>query len=127
MGVGFARICAEQHKIYYRAYIASNRQLLPFAGKIRCFVTFLGAHMQILSETDVKQGFGAALDAAQRGPVVIQTQDRDVAVLLSVQDYEKLCGRRAEVFDRLTESMAAKAAARGLTDETFARLMSDVS
>ena len=83
--------------------------------------------MQILSETDVKQQFGAALDAAQRGPVDIQTQDRDVAVLLSVQEYEKLCGKRAEVFDRLTESMAAKAAARGLTDETFARLISDVS
>ncbi len=83
--------------------------------------------MQTMSATDVKQGFGAALDAAQREPIFIQKQNRDVAVLLSVQEYEKLRGLRMELFDRFADSVAAKATARGLTDKIFARLMSDVS
>lgn len=83
--------------------------------------------MQTMSATDVKQGFGAALDAAQREPVFIRKQNRDVAVLMSVQEFEKLRGLRLDVFDRLAEAVAAKAAARGMTDETLAQLMKDVS
>ncbi len=56
--------------------------------------------MRTLSSTEVKQSFGAALDAAQREPVFIQKQNRDVAVLMSVQEYEKLRGLRFEAFDR---------------------------
>lgn len=67
----------------------------------------------------MKQGFGAALDAAQRKPVVIRKQNREVAVLMSIQDYDKLHGLRLETFDRLCDAIAARAAARGLTDEAF--------
>jgi prevent-host-death family protein len=83
--------------------------------------------MQTISATDAKQAFGAALDAAQREPVFIRKQNRDVAVLLSVQEFEKLRGLRIDAFDRSAEIMAAKAAARGMTDESLAELMSDVS
>jgi prevent-host-death family protein len=80
-----------------------------------------------MSATEVKQSFGAALDAAQREPVIIQKQNRDVAVLLSMQEYEKLRGLRIDLFDRLAKATAAKAVARGLTDEKFEELMTDVS
>ena len=83
--------------------------------------------MQKMSATDVKQGFGAALDAAQREPVFIHKQNRDVAVLMSMQEFEKLRGLLLDVFDRLAEAVAAKAAARGMTEETLAQLMKDVS
>ena len=83
--------------------------------------------MQIMSATDVKHGFGAAIDAAQREPIFIQKQNRDVAVLLSVQEYEKLRGIRLQLFDRVADSIAARAAACGLTDQTLADLLSDVS
>lgn len=83
--------------------------------------------MRELSATDVKQGFGSALDEAQRGPVLIKKQNRAVAVLLSVQEYDKLRGLRLTAFERLCDEIAAKAAARGLDDETFEALMEDVS
>lgn len=83
--------------------------------------------MQTMSATDVKHGFGAALDAAQREPVIIQKQNRDVAVLLSVAEYDKLRGLRLQIFDHIADAIAARAAENGLTDEIFDHLMSDVS
>jgi len=83
--------------------------------------------MQAWSATDVKQGFGAALDAAQRAPVLIRKQNRDVAVLLSVAEYEKLRGLRLDAFDRLCDAIAAKAERRGVTDAKLAELLDDVS
>ena len=83
--------------------------------------------MRILSATEVKQGFGKTLDISQREPVLIRKNSRDVAVLLSVQEYEKLRGLRLAAFDRFCEEVAAEAEANGLDDETFAELMADVS
>ena len=83
--------------------------------------------MQTISATDAKQAFGSMLDAAQREPVFIRKQNRDVAVLLSVREFEKLRGLRMDAFDRIAEIMATKTAARGMTDEILAELMADVS
>lgn len=58
---------------------------------------------------------------------MIQKQNRDVAVLLSAAEYEKLRGLGIKSFERLCDDIAAKAAARGLTDELFEDLMRDVS
>ncbi len=46
--------------------------------------------MRYVSATEAKQRLAALLDAAQREPVVIRRQKRDVAVLLSPQEYERL-------------------------------------
>lgn len=81
--------------------------------------------MLTFSATDAKQSFGAALEAAQRAPVMIRKQNRDVAVILSVQEYQKLRGLRIEALHRLCEDMSAKAAARGLTTKILAELMRD--
>jgi prevent-host-death family protein len=83
--------------------------------------------MQTVSATEVQHEFDDALDAAQREPVIIRKQDRDVAVLMSMQEFEKLRGLRLDVFDRLAEAVAAKAATRGMTDETLTQVMKDVS
>ena len=83
--------------------------------------------MRTLSSTEVKQSFGAALDAAQREPVFIRKQNRDVAVLMSVQEYEKLRGLRVTAFKRTVKDISAKAALRGLTTEKFKELMADES
>ena len=72
--------------------------------------------MQIISATDAKQGLSAALNAAQREPVFIQRQKRNVAVLLSVQEYEKLTeANRRDLLD-LCDVMGAKAKKAGLTE-----------
>ena len=46
--------------------------------------------MKIVAATEAKNRFGAVLDDAQRGPVVIRKQDRDVAVVLSMAEYERI-------------------------------------
>jgi len=84
-------------------------------------------NMEIMSATEVKQGFGAALDAAQREPVFIRKQDRDVAVLMSVQEYNKLRGLRWAAFNRTCAEIAAEAKERGMTEEILAELLADVS
>jgi prevent-host-death family protein len=81
--------------------------------------------MRYISATEAKQSFGATLDSAQREPVVIRKQNRDVAVLLSAAEYEKLRGARIEAFDQICDRIAEKAAARGLSEEDFDALMRD--
>lgn len=44
--------------------------------------------LRIISATKAKQSLGMMIDAAQREPVIIQRQHRDVAVLISMHDYE---------------------------------------
>ena len=46
--------------------------------------------MRYVSATEAKQALAAVLDAAQREPVVIRRQQREVAVILSMQEYERL-------------------------------------
>ena len=41
--------------------------------------------MRYISATDAKQRLAALLDAAQREPVVVRRQKRDVAVILSLK------------------------------------------
>ena len=43
--------------------------------------------MKTVAATEAKNRFGAIIDDAQREPVVIRRQDRDVAVVLSMADY----------------------------------------
>lgn len=85
------------------------------------------ATMQTFSATEVKQGFGAALDTAQREPVLIRKQDRDVAVLMSIHEYNKLRGQRWKAFDCTSRRIASKAKAQGLTDRKLAALLADES
>ncbi len=46
--------------------------------------------MLTISATDAKQAFATVLESAAREPVLIQKQKRDVAVVLSIADYERL-------------------------------------
>ena len=69
--------------------------------------------MKIVAATEAKNRFGAVLDDAQRGPVVIRKQDRDVAVVLSMAEYERIRGGNIRDFLELRNEVAAPAAARG--------------
>ena len=46
--------------------------------------------MTEVSATQAKQQFAALLEAAQRGPVRIRRHQRDVAVLVSAEEYERM-------------------------------------
>lgn len=83
--------------------------------------------MQFISSSDAKQSFGAAIDAAQRAPIVIRRQNRDVAVLLSVAEFNKLRGLRLDVLDRISTEIAAEAKSRGFSEADLEALIADVS
>ena len=81
--------------------------------------------MRYISATEAKQRLAALLDAAQSEPVVIRRQKRDVAVLLSARDYERLRALNVEEFERFCDRIGERAAARGLTEDTLADLLAD--
>jgi len=81
--------------------------------------------MTAVSATKAKQQFAALLDAAQRGPVRIQRHERDVAVLVSAEEYERLRRDRWAEFNRLSEIAAAQAKANGLTEEILAEILAE--
>lgn len=81
--------------------------------------------MRYVSATDAKQRLAALLDAAQREPVIIRRQKRDVAVILSPQEYDRLRALNIAELQRLCDRVAKKAAARGLTKEKLDSLLAD--
>src|ERR1700729_4362424 len=81
--------------------------------------------MRQVSATDAKQKLAALLDAAQREPIVIRRQKRDVAVLVSPQEYDRLRGLNAAEFERFCDRVGTQAVARGLTEEKLAAILAD--
>jgi prevent-host-death family protein len=77
-------------------------------------------HMRTISSLDAKNRFGQLLDAAQRAPVTVTKKGRPAAVVMSIEDYERM---RGAAWKRLFETMATarkQAAERGKTDELLA-------
>ena len=83
--------------------------------------------MRIISATEAKQSLGLLIDTAQREPVIIPRQHRDVAVLLSIHEYEQLRGAQVDAFNILCDKIARRAQERGLTEEKLKALLHDDS
>ncbi len=81
--------------------------------------------MKTVAATEAKNRLGAILDAAQREPIIIRRQDRDIAVVMSMADYERLRAGNIQAFLDLRKDVAAEAAAKGLTAKRLTRLLSD--
>ncbi|MGD0893610.1 MAG: type II toxin-antitoxin system Phd/YefM family antitoxin [Terracidiphilus sp.] len=81
--------------------------------------------MPTVSATHAKQNFAAVLDQAQRQPVTIRRHDRDVAVLVSAEEYENIRKLRAKELIRLSDENGRYAAAQGMTDELLEKLLAD--
>lgn len=81
--------------------------------------------MRAVSATEAKQRLAALLDAAQREPVVIRRQNRDVAVIMSAEEYERMRDFNAAEFQRFCDRVADQAKARGLNQAALDDLLRD--
>lgn len=81
--------------------------------------------MKTVAATEAKNRLGAILDDAQREPIVIRRQDRNIAVVLSMAEYERLRAGNIQAFLDLRNEVASQAAANGLTEKRLAELLTN--
>jgi len=79
--------------------------------------------MKTIAASDARQSFASLIDAAAREPIVIQRQQRDVAVVLSMQEYERLTQLNRTEFRRFCDAVGQRAVAAGLTEQGLAELL----
>ena len=81
--------------------------------------------MKTVAATEAKNRLGALLDEAQREPIVIRRQDRDVAVILSMAEFDRIRASNVDAFLEASKALAAEAKAKGLTAKKLASLLAD--
>lgn len=81
--------------------------------------------MKIVSASDAKQSFASVLEAAARGPVVIRRHQRDAAVVLSMQEYERLARLNVVEFQRFCDRVGATARRKGMNESVLDDLLAD--
>ena len=79
--------------------------------------------MAVVSASEAKQGLASIIDLAAREPVVIQRHERDVAVLVSMDEYRRLSGLAVAEVRRVADEVAARARSRGLTPDKLEELL----
>jgi antitoxin Phd len=79
--------------------------------------------MRTISASEAKQGFANLIDIASREPVIIQRQKRDVAVVLSMAEYERLTRLNVAEFQRFCDRIGSQAEAAGLDEDKLAELL----
>lgn len=79
--------------------------------------------MRTVTASEARQGFADIIEAARREPVVIQRQKRNVAVVMSMDEYERLVNLNVAEFRRFSDRVGAKAREAGMSDEVLQALL----
>jgi prevent-host-death family protein len=81
--------------------------------------------MRTVTATEAKQNLGALLDNAQSEPIVIRRQKRDIAVILSAREYDRLRAMNIAEFERFCDQVGEQAKTAGMTEEKLAEILSE--
>ncbi len=81
--------------------------------------------MKRVAATEAKNRLGAIIDEAQREPIVIQRQERDIAVVISMADFERLHSANVRAFVDARDALAAEAKRNGLTEKKLKAILND--
>ena len=81
--------------------------------------------MKAVAASEARQSFAELVDAAAREPVVIRRQQRDVAVVVSMQEYERLTQLNRAEFQRFCDAVGQRAKAAGMNARVLAKLLRD--
>lgn len=81
--------------------------------------------MKVVAATEAKNRLGAILDEAQREPIIIRRQDRDIAVVLSMAEFERMRAGNVQAFLEARKKVADEAKAKGLTYKRLQELLAD--
>jgi len=79
--------------------------------------------VKVVTAAEASERFEAILDEAQREPVLIRRQEQAVAVVLSIDDYERLRAGVVRAFLDARNEVANQAIAAGLTEERMTELL----
>ncbi|WP_321897223.1 type II toxin-antitoxin system Phd/YefM family antitoxin [Burkholderia cepacia] len=79
--------------------------------------------MRTMTASEARQGFAEIIESVRREPVVIQRQKRDVAVVMSMDEYERLANLNVAEFQRFSDRVGAKAKEAGMTEEVLQELL----
>lgn len=79
--------------------------------------------MRTVTASEARQGLAEIIEAARREPVVIRRQKRDVAVVMSMDEYERLVRLNVAEFQRFCDRVGERAREAGVTEEVLQGLL----
>jgi len=85
------------------------------------------ARMEEITARDARNRFGRLLDAAQHAPVRVTSNGRGVAVMMSVEQYERLRRAALDGLSRTMDTMAEEAKANRLMESKLDELLAEES
>lgn len=81
--------------------------------------------MRFISATEAKQTFGTIINQAQREPITIQKKNRNVAVIMSIEDYQRITKSNMQEFQQFRANIGHRALEKGLTEDKLQELLAD--
>ncbi len=82
--------------------------------------------MQYLSANVILNGLSNVLEVVKREPVVIFEEQEEVAVMLSMKEYQRILSNNVKDFQYFCDRIGQKAQDNGLTEEKLLEILTDV-
>jgi prevent-host-death family protein len=79
--------------------------------------------MKTITASEARRAFASVIDSAAHEPVLIQRRCRNVAVVLSMQAYERLTQVNQAEFQRFCDAVGQRAVAAGMDEQRLAALL----